>query len=159
MAEKKDKETKSEKSSNEKTYLVHYRLKGEKGRTPRKITVQALNQADAKKTAIATIPGADIVGGPKELSEGVVDFMDRLGKFASRCVGRACMAYAKSPIRDTGSLSTTRKIMTREIAHSIGSGLVSSGGGTPSKLPTMKIRGAGKAPARKPKRTTRRKKR
>lgn len=154
MAEKKDKETKS---SNEKTYLVRYRLKGEKGRNPRKITVQALNQSDAKKTAIATIPGAEIVGGAKELDEGVLDFAGRLAKFASRCVGRACMAYAKSPIRDKGTVSTTRKIMTREIAHGIGSGLVRAGGGEPTKPPKMKISGAKKA--RKPKRTTRRKKR
>jgi hypothetical protein len=153
MAEQKDKETKS---SNEKTYLVRYRLKGEKGRNPRKITVQALNQADAKKTAIATIPGAEIVGGAKELSEGVLDFAGRLAKFASRCVGRACMAYAKSPIRDKGTISTTRKIMTREIAHGIGSGLVKAGGGEPTRPPKMKISGAKRSRTSK---KTRRKKR
>lgn len=155
MAEKKDKETKSEKSSNEKTYLVRYRLKGEKGRTPRKITVQALNQADAKKTAIATIPGADIVGGPKELSEGVVDFAGRLAKFASRCAGRLCHAYSSSPIRDKGSISTTRKIFTRELAHLAGNKLMDVGGGDTRSMGKVRISSGGKS--RKSKKTTRRK--
>jgi hypothetical protein len=136
MAEKKDKETKS---SNEKTYLVRYRLKGEKGRTPRKVTVQALNQSDAKKTAIATIPGAEIVGGAKELDEGVLDFADRVAKFASRCAGRLCHAYSKSPVRDTGSISTTGKIFSRELAHLAGNKLMSAGGGTTQRMGKMKI--------------------
>ena len=153
MAEKKDKESIEKSSSNEKTYLVKYRLKGEKGRTPRKITVQALNQADAKKTAIATIPGAEVVGGAKELSEGVLDFAGRLGKFASRCAGRLCHAYSSSPIRDKGSISTTRKIFTRELAHMAGNKLMDIGGEDARPMSKMRF-----SSGRKKKKTTTRKK-
>lgn len=135
MAEKKDKESIEKSSSNEKTYLVKYRLKGEKGRTPRKITVQALNQADAKKTAIATIPGAEVVGGAKELSEGVLDYAGRLGKFASRCAGKLCLMYAKTPVNaQAGTVSQIRKQMTREVAKGAGEKLVRAGGGEPENV-------------------------
>jgi hypothetical protein len=156
MAEKKDSkvEKKEPKDSNERTYLVKYRLSGEKGRNPRKVLVQALNQSDAKKTAIATIPGAEVVGGAKEMNEGVMDFAGRVGKFAARCVGRACHAYSKTPIRDTGSISTSRKILTRELAHLAGNKLMDVGGGETRSLPKVKIT---TKKSSKPKKTTRRK--
>ena len=134
MAEKKE-TSKDEKDSNEKNYLVRYRLPGEKGRSPRKVVIQALNQSDAKRTALATIPSAEIVGGPKELSEGVMDFAGRVGKFMSRCAGKMCLAYAKTPVNArVGTLSQVRKLATREIAKGTGESLVRAGGGVPEKV-------------------------
>lgn len=132
-----DKDT--EKVSNEKTYLVKYRLPGEEGRNPRKRKVVARSQADAKKTLLADIPNAKVVGGAKVLDEGVVDFARKVGDFLKRCVGRGCLAYAKSAIRRTGPISTTRKIFTRELAQMAGERLVKSGGGETKKTPKVKF--------------------
>lgn len=137
MAEKKDSkvEKKEPKDSNERTYLVKYRLPGEKGRNPRKVLVQALNQSDAKKTAIATIPGAEVVGGAKEMNEGVMDFASRVGKFASRCAGKLCLMYAKTPVNaQAGTVSQIRKQMTREIARDTGEKLIRAGGDEPESV-------------------------
>lgn len=131
--EKKDSQPKK---ATERTYLVRYRLPGEGGRTPRTIMVSARNQSDAKRTATATIPAATIVGGAKEISEGVIDFAGRVGNFMKRCVGRGCIAYARTPIKDTGTISSIRKRLTREIAQSTGEKLIRSGGGSP---PPVKI--------------------
>jgi len=138
MAEKKStkkESSKEEKSGNERTYLVRYRLPGEKGRNPRKVVIQALNQSDAKKTALATIPSAEIVGGPKELDEGVLDFAGRVGKFMTRCAGKMCLAYARTPVNArAGTISQIRKQMTREIAKGTGERLVRAGGGEPDRV-------------------------
>ena len=121
--------------ADEKTYLVKYRLPGEKGRTPRKVVVQALNQSDAKKTAVATIPNAEVVGGAKELKEGVMDFASRVGKFMSRCAGKTCLAYAKTPVSaNKGTMSQVRKQLTREIAKSAGEKLIRAGGDEPENV-------------------------
>lgn len=47
-------------------FVVKYKLSGDQGRTPREITVEAKNQADAKKVAQAQLPGATIIGGPQK---------------------------------------------------------------------------------------------
>lgn len=113
----------------EKTYLVKYRLPNEEGRNPRKVTVQAKSQADAKRAAQATIPNAKIIGGPKQLDEGALDFVGRVGKFASRCAGRLCHAYAKTKVnRKSGTISQVRKQLTRDIARGLGDKLMSAGG-------------------------------
>ena len=136
MPQEKDSET----SSNEKTYIVGYRLPGEAGRNPRKVKVYARNQTDARKTAIATIPNAKIVGGPKEineeiLDEGVIDFAKRVGDFIKRCVGRGCLAYADTPInRKAGVIAQIRKRLTRELAANAGENLIRSGGGEPKRV-------------------------
>ena len=120
----------------EKTYLVKYRLPGEEGRNPRKVKVQAKSQADAKKAAMATIPNAKVIGGAKELDESALDFASRAAKFASRCVGRLCLAYANTPVRKsskTGTMSLIRKNLTRVIARGVGSRFVTAGGGTVEK--------------------------
>jgi hypothetical protein len=137
--------------ADEKTYLVKYRLPGEKGRTPRKVVVQALNQSDAKKTAVATIPNAEVVGGAKELKEGVMDFASRVGKFMSRCAGKTCLAYAKTPVSaNKGTMSQVRKQLTREIAKSAGEKLIRAGGDEPENV---------KITIKKPKKTAAPKKR
>jgi hypothetical protein len=136
--EKKD----SDQAPNEKTYIVKYRLPGEEGRNPRKVRVSARNQSDAKKTALATIPDAKIIGGPKEikesieeLDEGVLDFARRVGNFLKRCVGHGCLKYADSPIKGKkDTISTTRKMLTRELAQHAGEKLVRSGGGEPRRV-------------------------
>ena len=121
--------------TNERIFLVRYRLPGEKGRTPRKVMVRALNQSDARKTASATIPTAEIVGGPQELDEGVLDFVKRAGKFIARCIGKGCLSYAKTPVyTHKGTLSSMRKIMTREIAQGAGERLIRAGGGEPDRV-------------------------
>jgi hypothetical protein len=136
MPQEKDSET----ASNEKTYIVRYRLPGEAGRNPRKVKVYARNQSDARKTAIATIPNAKIVGGPKEISEeildeGIIDFAKRVGDFIKRCVGRGCLAYAGTPISSrAGTISQIRKRLTRELAANTGESLVRSGGGEPGRV-------------------------
>lgn len=136
---KEDKDSKE--VSGERLYLVRYRLPGEEGRNPRKIKVSARNQSDAKKTAIATIPDAKIIGGPKEikesieLDEGVLDFAKRVGDFLKRCVGKGCLKYSGTPINaKKDSISMIRKILTRELAQHTGERLVRSGGGEPSKV-------------------------
>ena len=136
--EKKD----SDQAPNEKTYIVKYRLPGEEGRNPRKVRVSARNQSDAKKTALATIPDAKIIGGPKEikesieeLDEGLLDFAKRVGNFLKRCVGHGCLKYAESPIKGKkDTISTTRKMLTRELAQNAGEKLVRSGGGEPRRV-------------------------
>ena len=136
--EKKD----SDQAPNEKTYIVKYRLPGEEGRNPRKVRVSARNQSDAKKTALATIPDAKIIGGPKEikesieeLDEGVLDFARRVGNFLKLCVGHGCLKYADSPIKGKkDTISTTRKMLTRELAQHAGEKLVRSGGGEPRRV-------------------------
>jgi hypothetical protein len=136
MPQEKDSET----APNEKTYIVRYRLPGEAGRNPRKVKVHARNQSDAKKTALATIPDAKIVGGAKEineeiLDEGVIYFAKRVGDFIKRCVGRGCLSYAGSPISSkAGAISQIRKRLTRELAANAGERLVRSGGGEPGKV-------------------------
>lgn len=132
----------SDQSPNEKTYLVKYRLPGEEGRNPRKVRVSARNQSDAKKTAVATIPDAKIIGGPKEikesleeLDEGVIDFAKRVGNFLKRCIGHGCLKYAETPIKGKkDTISTTRKMLTRELAQNAGEKLVRSGGGEPRRV-------------------------
>lgn len=132
--EKKEKKNPT-KTSNERMFLVRYRLPGEKGRSPRKITVMALNQSDAKKTASATIPTAEIVGGPQELDEGVIEFLKKAGKFIARCVGKGCLSYAKTPVHThKGTLGTMRRIMTREIAQGAGERLIRAGGDEPDRV-------------------------
>ena len=136
--EKKD----SDQAPNEKTYIVKYRLPGEEGRNPRKVRVSARNQSDAKKTALATIPDAKIVGGPKEikesieeLDEGLLDFAKRVGDFLKRCVGKGCLKYAETPIKGKReSISTMRKMLSRELAQHAGEKLVRSGGGEPRRV-------------------------
>lgn len=136
MPQEKDSET----APSEKTYIVRYRLPGEAGRNPRKVKVHARNQSDAKKTAIATIPNAKIIGGPKEineeiLDEGVIDFAKRVGDFIKRCVGHGCLAYADTPInRKAGAISQIRKRLTRELAANAGENLIRSGGGSPRRV-------------------------
>ena len=131
----------SEQASNEKTYIVKYRLPGEEGRNPRKIRVSARSQSDAKRTALATIPDAKIIGGPKEikenieLDEGLLDFAKRVGDFLKRCVGKGCLKYAESPIKGKQeAISTIRKRLTRELAQNAGEKLVRSGGGEPRRV-------------------------
>lgn len=119
-------------SSNEKNYIVKYRLPGEEGRTPRKIKVSARNQSDAKKTAMATIPNAKIIGGAKEINESL-EFARRVGKFLSRCVGRGCHAYAETPVNaNKGTLSIVRKRLTRELMQGLGNKFMQMGGGDES---------------------------
>ena len=132
MAE--EKKDSQQKKTTERTYLVRYRLPGEGGRTPRTIMVSARNQSDAKRTATATVPSAPIVGGAQEISEGVMDFVNRVGNFVKRCIGRGCISYARTPIRDTGTISSMRKRMTREIAQNAGERMIRSGGGSPPKV-------------------------
>jgi hypothetical protein len=97
--------------------------------------IQAVNQSDAKKTAIATIPSAEIVGGPKELDENVLDFAKRVGQFAARCAGKVCHAYAKTPVNaKAGTVSQIRKQMTREIMRGTGDKLITAGGGEPERI-------------------------
>lgn len=136
MPEEKDSET----ASNEKTYIVRYRLPGEAGRNPRKVKVHARNQSDAKKTALATIPDAKIVGGPKEinenieLDEGVLDFAKRVGKFLARCVGHGCFKYAEMPMTaKKDSVRAIRQRMTRELAQGAGNKMMQIGGGEESR--------------------------
>jgi len=58
MAEKKStkkESSKEEKSGNERTYLVRYRLPGEKGRNPRKVPMQRrphLQQYQARRSSV-----------------------------------------------------------------------------------------------------------
>jgi hypothetical protein len=154
MAEKKE-----PKSSNEKTYLVRYRLPGEKGRNPRKVVIQAVNQSDAKKTAIATIPSAEIIGGPKELDENVLDFAKRVGQFAARCAGKVCHAYAKTPVNaKAGTVSQIRKQMTREIMRGTGDKLITAGGGEPERIKIQIKNPKSRKSSRSPKRKLRKKK-
>lgn len=125
----------SKQPSGEKLYLVRYRLPGEEGRNTRKITVSARSQSDAKKTALATIPIAKVIGGPQELDEGIIDFAKRVGDFLKRCVGRGCLKYAESPIKGKQeAISTIRKRLTRELAQNAGEKLVRSGGGEPRRV-------------------------
>ena len=136
MPQEKDSET----APSEKTYIVRYRLPGEAGRNPRKVKVHARNQSDAKKTAIATIPNAKIIGGPKEineeiLDEGLSDYAARVRDFLKRCIGHGCLAYANTTInRKAGAISQIRKRLTRELAASAGEHLIRSGGGEPRRV-------------------------
>ena len=127
--------------SNEKNYIVRYKLPGEKGRTARTVEVIALNQSDARKTAQATIPTALLIGGAKEVKapkkskvdEGVGEFAGKVGKFISRCAGKGCLAYAETPINSkSGTISIIRKRLTREIAQHTGNKLMTLGGGKTS---------------------------
>lgn len=125
----------SKQASNEKLYLVRYRLPGEEGRNPRKITVSARSQSDFKKTALSTIPIAKVIGGPQELDEGILDFAKRVGDFLKRCVGKGCLKYAESPIKGKQeAISTIRKRLTRELAQNAGENLIRSGGGEPRRV-------------------------
>lgn len=113
----------------DRVYVVNYRMKGEEGRNPRRMTVNAINQTDAVKAAKATVPGALIVGGPQELSEGLRDFAKTVGEFLSRCVGRGCLGYARSPMNaQPNTISHVRKMTTREIAKKVGERLMKIGG-------------------------------
>jgi hypothetical protein len=117
------------KGPNDRVYVVKYRMPGEEGRNPRRMTINAINQTDAMKAAKATVPGARIVGGPQELDEGVADFAKTVGRFLSRCVGRGCLGYARSSIRSNpDSLSHIRKLVTRELAKRAGEKLMKMGG-------------------------------
>ncbi len=51
--------------SNEREWVVNYKLPGDQVRTPREIVVSATSQSDAKKVAEAMIPDAFILGGPQ----------------------------------------------------------------------------------------------
>jgi|GEM_PF-810547 len=53
--------------SNEREWVVRYKLPGDQVRTPREIVVRATSQSDAKKVAQAMIPEAQILGGPQPL--------------------------------------------------------------------------------------------
>lgn len=50
----------------ETKWIVKYKLPGDQVRTPREIVVSAMNQNDAKKVAMSTIPSAVILGGPQQ---------------------------------------------------------------------------------------------
>jgi hypothetical protein len=52
--------------SNEREWIVKYKLPGDQVRTPREIIVSANSQSDAKKVAQAMIPSATILGGPQQ---------------------------------------------------------------------------------------------
>lgn len=140
MAEQKD----ITRVGTEKAWLVRYRLANEKGRSPRFISVNAKTQADAKKVALATIPNAEIIGGAQtlkesdilieemmiiDLDEGVLNFVKGVGKFLARCVGRGCLAYARTPVRAGGTMSHMRKQLSREIAGAAGARLMRAGDG------------------------------
>ena len=116
--------------NNDIPYLVKYRLQGDAGRSPRTVKVMARNQSDAKKAAIASIPDAKIIGGPKELKEGTGGFVASVAKWLSRCVGKTCLAYTQAPIDpNSGTLGHVRKRVTREIAQTVGNKLVNIGDG------------------------------
>lgn len=53
--------------SNEREWVVRYKLPGDQVRTPREIVVRATTQSDAKKVAQAMIPEAQILGGPQPM--------------------------------------------------------------------------------------------
>lgn len=53
--------------SNEREWVVKYKLPGDQVRTPREIVVSATSQSDARKVAQAMIPEATILGGPQQL--------------------------------------------------------------------------------------------
>ena len=153
----KEKDSKQDKEpTGEFTYVVRYRLPGEEGRTPRKVKVSARNQSDAKKTAMATIPNAKIIGGAKQIDEGVADFAARVGKFLSRCVGRGCHAYAETPVNaNKGTLAIIRKRLTRELAQGVGNRFMRMGGGDESHAKIMVKAPKKKKTAVKKRRTTR----
>lgn len=114
----------------QKTYEVRYRLPGEEGRTPRKVQVTARNQSDAAKTAIASIPTAKVIGGAKQLDEGLADFAKRVGKFISRCIGHGCFSYAETPMSaKPGTVKAIRQRATRELAQGAGNKMMQIGGG------------------------------
>mgnify|MGYP000063309406 CR=1 FL=1 len=51
----------------EPKWIVKYKLPGDQVRTPREIVVSAMNQNDAKKVALSTVPSAIILGGPQQV--------------------------------------------------------------------------------------------
>ena len=51
--------------SNEREWIVRYKLPGDQVRTPREIVVTATTQSDAIRVAQAMIPSATILGGPQ----------------------------------------------------------------------------------------------
>jgi hypothetical protein len=129
-----------ERASNERVYVVKYRMPNEMGRNLRRLTVNAINQTDAIKAAKATVPDAKIIGGPQELDEGLVDFAKRVGKFISRCIGHGCFAYARSPMNaKKGSIGKIRKTLTRELASHAGQKMMDLGGAD-GDYPRVKIR-------------------
>lgn len=114
---------------NDRVYVVKYRMPGEEGRNPRRMTVNAINQTDAIKAAKMTVPGAKVVGGPQELNEGLRDFASAVGRFLARCVGRGCLGYARSAMNaDPKSAEYIRKMTTRELAKRAGEKLMDIGG-------------------------------
>lgn len=134
--------------SGERLYQVRYRLPGEEGRTPRKITLIARNQSDATKTLIASIPTAKVIGGAKsmnesiELDEGLLDYAIKIKDFLKRCVGYGCLKYAETPIRgNKDSVGVIGKRLARELAQHAGERMIRSGGGEPR---TVKIKMAKK---------------
>ena len=134
--------------SGERLYQVRYRLPGEEGRTPRKITLIARNQSDATKTLIASIPTAKVIGGAKsmnesiELDEGLLDYAIKIKDFLKRCVGYGCLKYAETPIRgNKDSVAVIGKRLARELAQHAGERMIRSGGGEPR---TVKIKMAKK---------------
>lgn len=133
----------------DKVYVVKYRVPGDEGRNPRRMTVNARNQSDAVRAAVATVPGAKVVGGPQELKEGLGDFAKAVGRFLSRCVGRGCLGYARSKVRSRpDSLSHIRKMTTRDIARRVGERLIHLGGAKEDyhRLKTYKPRSPKKRP-------------
>ena len=117
------------KGPNDRVYVVKYRMPGEEGRNPRRMTVNAFSQADAVKAAKATVPGAVVVGGPQELDENLKDFAGAVGRFLSRCIGKGCLGYARSPMNaKPNTVSHIGKMTTREIAKRVGERLMKMGG-------------------------------
>ena len=53
--------------SNEREWVVKYKLPGDQVRTPREIVVRATTQSDAVRVAEAMLPSATILGGPQPL--------------------------------------------------------------------------------------------
>jgi hypothetical protein len=51
--------------SNDREWVVKYKLPGDQVRTPREIVVRATTQSDAVRVAQAMIPTAAILGGPQ----------------------------------------------------------------------------------------------
>lgn len=145
----------SEQGTGEKTYVVRYRLPDEPGRNPRKVKVHARNQSDAIKAALATVPDAKIVGGPKRLDEGLVDFAKKVGRFLARCVGHGCFKYAEMPMTaKKDSVRAIRQRMTRELAQGAGNKMMQIGGGEESRAKIkFKKRKQKKKRSYKPRRT------
>jgi hypothetical protein len=64
-----------------------------------------------------------------DLDEGLMNFAKGVGRFLARCVGRGCLAYARTPVKARGTMGHMRKQLTREIAKSAGERLMDVGDG------------------------------